>query len=107
MSPIALFVRSFASALAQEKDTAAILLTAWQMNRQKLDMKNVDSSGRRWLMRVGARYKPLDNYLKQKGWQHFDQMGAIGIYKKNGQTMKVNFRMYTRKYMICQADRQP
>ena len=48
------------------------------------NIETVGSTGRRWLMRVGNRYQPLDNYLRQKGWNHFDQMGAIGFTKRTG-----------------------
>jgi hypothetical protein len=58
-------------------------------------------------MRTGAGYHPTENYLGQRGWQHVDQMGNQGIYKKPGQKMRVSFGMFSRKFMICQADIQP
>ena len=107
-NPISLFAMSYGRGLwRQEKDPKEVFGALWQMKRNDSDIEAIGFSGSRWIVRVGNRYKPLDIRLSQKGWQHFDQMGAIGIYKKGGQTMNVSFRMFTTKYMICNADTQP
>ena|SRR5215216_22035 len=107
----AVFVLSFGSALLQEKDTFSILLTAAQMQISGAKIGAVGKSKQRWLIRTGQRYAPLDDSFRKRGWVHIDQQGAVGVYKRHGQPsgqpIYVRFKMYTHKYMICQADRQP
>ena len=103
----ALFVLSFGSALLQEKDTSAIIMTAARMQLTGSDRGKVGTSDQRWLIRADNLYAPLDDYLKKRGWTRVGQKGQLGVYKRDGQPLYVRFKKYSGRYFICQADREP
>lgn len=113
--PPALFVLSFGGALLQEKDTFSILLASARMQITGSKIEPVGSSGQRWLIRTheGAerptdKHHPLlDNYMSKRGWLQKSQQGAVGVYDRGNQRIYVRYKLFTPKYLICQADRQP
>ena len=103
----AIFILSFGSALVQEQDTFSILWTAAQMQISGASIGTVGSSNQRWLIRSGHNEAPLETYLRQRGWRHSYQKGAVGSYSREDKRIYIHCKAYSSRYMICQADRQP
>ena len=103
----AVFILSFGTTLLQERDTFYILWTAARMKLSDSDIGSVGSSRQRWLITTGKDYAPLETYFRQRGWIASYQKGAVRVYSRTGKKIYVRCKMYSSRYMICQADRQP
>ena len=103
----AIYIFSFGSALLQENDTFAILCTAARLDITGAAMGEVGSSHQRWLIRRGLNTKPIDNYMVQRGWQVRKPQGTVGVYVREDQRNYVRVKPFTKRFIICQADRKP
>ena len=103
----AIYIFSFGSVLLQENDTFSILWTAARFDITGAPLGEVGSTHQRWLVRRDQNTKPIDNYMVQRGWTVRKPQGTVSVYVREDQRNYVRVKPFTKRFTICQADREP
>jgi hypothetical protein len=93
---------AFGAALNQEKDTAHVFRAIAQSHLSGHAAVAIQPGNDRWLVR---NVNGLNRVLKQRGFVYRDRAGALIMYQSETQRLNVSCGMFSRFYMICEAEK--
>ncbi|ABB14466.1 hypothetical protein [Carboxydothermus hydrogenoformans] len=65
----------------------------------------ISSDGSKYIAKSEYNESLLNERLSKYGWKFKDRLGSGIFYEKDGETMVVKCRMFTRRYVIYELDR--
>lgn len=94
----------FGSALFQEENTFEILasITKLEFSDNHYIQVTDTSQGIRFVSknRVGSQEQIIKDFLEEKEWEFKEQMGSGYFFEKDGVTVVVETRLYTKNYFL-------
>ena len=90
----------------QEGNPLAVLSAIAALEFTGTNLVRIEGPDLKYIQKHGPE-DPLNAYLSGLGWAWADRLGAAIFYKKEGQTLYVEARKLTRRYVVYQLDREP
>jgi hypothetical protein len=94
----------FGSALFQEENTAEILTSIAELEFSNSDYTQITEStyGIRYVSKNknGSQEQIIKEFMKKNEWEFKEQMGAGYIFEKDGITIVVETRLFTKNYFL-------
>lgn len=101
---IGLFGIRFGSALFQEENTTEIIISITRLEFSTNDyIKITDTSQEiRYVSKNknGSQERVIKEFMRENGWQFREQAGSGYIFEKDGVTVVVGTRLFTRNYFL-------
>jgi hypothetical protein len=95
---IAFFV--FGGAFRQNEPHLAVLTSIIRLHLTGDEI--VPIQGRLFMTKTNKQNAPIISLLEGRGWMFVDQMGSGLIFEKEGETLTVDTRQYSRYYRIIE-----
>lgn len=94
----------FGSALSQEGNPIPILISIYKLefsNSGYEQFSETEKRNRYISENTGeSRFDVVKEFMKKKGWDFREQMGAGLVFDKSGQTIVVETRQYSKHYIL-------
>jgi hypothetical protein len=103
---IVAFFAIFANIIFQEGNPLPLLNAIIKLEFADEYITRLTGEGCRLLQQSGPENE-LTRYLAGYDWVLADQMGSHLCYERNGQTLTAEARMFTRRYVVYELDREP
>ncbi|QUL98728.1 MAG: hypothetical protein IMF26_01175 [Candidatus Fermentithermobacillus carboniphilus] len=84
----------------------AVLIGILRLELGNKDIVLISDSDHKFIARDGSE-EPLTKLLAAYGWQFVDRLGSGIFYRRDGQTLYVDARMFTRRYVIYDLEHHP
>lgn len=90
----------FGSALFQEENTTEIIVSIIKMEFSNNDYEHITdtSHGKMYVLKNNGG--SLEEFMGESGWQFKDQMGSGFIFEKDGASVVVVTRLFTKNYTL-------
>jgi hypothetical protein len=95
------FFLAFGAALKQEADTTAVFRAIGQSHLTGNPIVPIQAGQDRWIVRD---LNGLNQLMQQRGFSVDDRAGGLIPYSSSTQRQTVSCGMFSRFYMICEAD---
>jgi hypothetical protein len=100
----------FGSALFQEENTTEIISSITKLEFSSNDYVTITDTSRgiRYVSKNknGSQEKIIKEFMKKKEWKFKEQMGAGYIFEKDGATVVVETRLFTKNYFLWDVPKE-
>ena len=100
------FFAIFANIIFQEGNPLPLLSVIMKLEFSDQDIIRMNGQGYRLLQKFGPEDQ-LTEYLAGFDWILSERLGSCLCYEKNGQKLTAEARMFTRRYVVYELDREP
>lgn len=101
---LGLFILRYGSVLTQEGNPIPILTSIIKLellNSDYMEFSTTNFGNRYVSENVGnSRYDVVKKFMKEKGWDFKDQMGAGLVFEKNEDVITIGTRQYSKHYFL-------
>ena len=99
-----IFTLFFGTAILQEGNPLPILLAIAKLELSELKVVPISSKDDYLIQKAGKGEAPLTEQLSKYGWEFKDRLGSAIYYEKDGATLLVTSRAFSRRYIIYELD---
>ncbi|HAA89415.1 MAG: hypothetical protein XD63_1670 [Thermoanaerobacterales bacterium 50_218] len=90
----------------QEGNPLPVALAVAKLELTGAEIVSVTPDETRLIQKSGTE-EPLTRFLAERGWRFKDRLGAAIFYERDGRTLLVGSRMFTRRYVIYVLKERP
>lgn len=99
-----IFILYFGTALLQEGNPLPVSSAIARLELSEVEVVPIFSSNNLLIQKAGKGEAPLTEYLSGEGWKFKDRLGSAIFYEKDGVTLHVSSRMFTRRYIVYERN---
>lgn len=99
-----IFMLFFGTALFQERNSLPVFSAVLRLELSGIEIAPISSNSNLLIQKVGEGEAPLTEYLSENGWEFIDRLGSAIFYEKDGATLTVSSRMFSRRYIIYELE---
>ncbi len=102
----AVFWVVFQSILFQEGNPLQVIRAVSMLERSGDKLVRIPGEEIKYIQKAASE-EPLSDYLVSKGWTFLERLGSSIFFEKDDETLCVETRMLTRRYLVYELDLEP